>query len=191
MLKRKLAVALGAVVLTPMLAFAKEGGIQMAEEWTMALDGTRIINAIIVLGAFAYLAVRFGAPILKNRADTIATELETLNKAKAEAEKSLKSCEARLHQIELEAAKITAEARAEGEDIKEKIISQAKASAKHIISKAGEQISLESDLARRRLYEETMAAAVTMAEEIIANNIGPDDHKRLIETYIANVENQQ
>ena len=166
---------------------ASASGLPMAEEWTFRLDGARIFNAVIILGIAGWLAVKFGGPMLKNRAASIANEISELEQAKKQAEEQMREFEARLRQIEREAEAITAEAKAEGELIKGKIIAQAEESAKRIVEKAAGQIALETEGAKRRLHEETMKAAVAMAEEVIRKNINNDDQKRLFKSYVENM----
>lgn len=167
---------------------AAASGLVPAEEWTWGLDGARIFNSVVILSAAGWLAVKFGAPILKNRAATIANELEELEKARKKAEEAMKEQEARLRQIGREAEKITADAAAEGEKIKEGIIAQAEESANRIVERAAGQIEREMTNAKKRLHEETMKAAVAMAEEIIKKNISATDQSRLVKSYLENVE---
>ena len=142
---------------------------------------------VIILGITGWLAVKFGGPMLKNRAASIANEISELEQAKRGAEEQMREFEARLRQIEREAEAITAEAKAEGELIKGKIIAQAEESAKRIVDKAAGQIALETEGAKRKLHEETMKAAVAMAEEVIRKNINNDDQKRLFKSYVENM----
>jgi F-type H+-transporting ATPase subunit b len=159
-------------------------GIPMATEWSWKRDGGRILNSLVVLGAVVYLVIRYGAPIFRKRAEEIAGRLESLENAKRDAEAKLKEYEARLVQIEAEAKKIHDEAAAEGQIIKKLLIEQAEDSARRIVEKASEQIGMESSKAREKLRDEALEVALRLAEELLKNNVGPEDQKRLVDGFL-------
>jgi len=164
------------------------GGLVMAEQWSWARDGGRILNSALVLGAALYLVVRFGRPVLRRRAELIAQRFDRLEEATAAAQSALEEYEKRLGEIEAEGEKLKEEARAEGEMIKKKIIEQAGSDSKRLVEKAGEQIAIETEKARAALRRETELAAIDLAERILKENIGPEDHKRLMELYFSGME---
>ncbi|MBI5078449.1 ATP synthase F0 subunit B [Candidatus Saganbacteria bacterium] len=183
-----LAVCWGFIIAAAFTGAAHASGIPLATEWDMARDGGRILNAAVVLGAVAYLVIRWGGPVFRKRAEDIAFKIDALETAKRDAANKLKEYEERLAKIEAEANRLKAEARAEGDLIKSQIIGQAEQAAKRIIEKAHEQIGLEGDKARERLKTEAFAEALSLAEDILKKNIRPEDHKRLIHSHIAGME---
>lgn len=170
--------------LAVMEGVAWASGIPMATEWDWKRDGGRILNSVVVLSAVVYLVIRYGAPVFRKRADDIAAKLESLENAKREAETKLKEYEARLAKIEAEAKKIHEEAAVEGAMIKKSVIEQAEDSARRIVEKASEQINLETTKAREKLRDEAMEAALRLAEELLKNNVGPEDQKRLVDGFL-------
>ncbi len=167
-------------------AFAS--GIPMAEEWTWTRDGSRILNSLLVFGALTYVIIKYVAPVFKRRADLIAERIANLEEASATADKSLAEYERKLKDIETESEKIKEEARQEGEMIRNKIVEQAKLDADKIVEKAKEQIDIETQNAKSSLRRQTAKAAIDLAENILKNNVNPDDRKRLLENYISGME---
>ena len=167
---------------------AAASGIPMAEEWDWGRDGGRIINSLVVLGAVAWLVIRFGGPVVKRRAQSIAERLRELDEARAKALGALAMYEEKLKGMEAESEKVREEARHEGEVIRRRILEQAQREAALIMEKAGEQVALETEKARHSLKRDALAAALDAAEEILKRHISPADHKRLVEEYLARVE---
>lgn len=159
-------------------------GIPMATEWDWKRDGGRIVNSLVVLGGVLYLVIRYGAPVVRKRAEDVAGRFESLENAKREAEIRLKEYEARLARIEAEAKKIHEEAAAEGAIIKKLVIEQAEDAARRIVERASEQINMETTKAREKLRDEAMEAALKLAEELLKNNVGPEDQKRLVDGFL-------
>lgn len=187
---RILPFALVAVAVTAAFAGIAEasGGLQMAEKWSWTRDGGRIVNAVVVLGAVAWLVIKFGKPALERRAELIAEKFDSLEKARKDAAAKLEEYKKKLVEIEAEAEKVRVNAKAEGETIRKKIVEQAERTADQIVEKASERIALETQNAREKLRMEATAAAVEMAEEIIKKNLGPEDQKRLVKEYLERVE---
>ena len=164
------------------------GGLPMATEWSWARDGGRIFNSLVVLGFIAWLVVKYGGPVFRNRMEKIANRFSSLEKQKEEARARLVEYQKKLVEAKAEAEKISSEARAEGELIKKKIIEQAQEAAREIMEKTGDRIKLETESARERLRKEAVEAAVSLAEEILKKNLGAEDQKKLIKSYLEKVE---
>lgn len=179
---------LAAALMALLPGAAAASGIPMAEEWDWARDGGRIINSLVVLGAVAWLVIRFGGPVVKRRAQSIAERLRELEEARAKAMGALARYEEKLKSIEAESEKVREEARREGEMIRQRILEQARREAALILEKAGEQVALETEKARQSLKRDALTAALDAAEEILKRQIGPADHKRLVEDYLSRVE---
>lgn len=160
------------------------GGLAMAEEWTWYRDGARIFNAGIVLGGFAWIAVKFGGPMLKKRAELIAEKFKTLEETQTKAVANLKEYEKKIGELKSEADKIRQEAKDEGEMIKQRIVDEAEKAAKQILEKATERIEVEAVQAKEKLKREATIAAVNMAEEIIRKNMSAKDQKSIFSDYI-------
>lgn len=185
---RLFSVITATVVVLGFASFAHAGGLAMATEWSWTRDGGRIFNSVIVLGFFAWIALKYGGPILRKRAEDIAEQFENLKTAQETAAKNLVEYEKKIAVFEGEAKKIRAEAKEDAEAIKQKIIAQAKEAAELIMKKAEERIALEAEQARETLQRETTLTAVALAEEILKKNMGKGDQAKLVEEYLKGME---
>jgi len=167
-----------------MAGAASASGLPMATEWDWARDGGRIVNALVVLGAIGYAVSRFAIPIVRKRAADIRNEIEELILAREMAEKSLADYQKKLDEIKVEHTRAMAEARAEAEVVRKRILDQAGEAAAGAVKRAGEQIEMETERARARLRAETTLLAIAAAEEILRKTIGPEDQKTLLANYI-------
>ncbi len=185
---RSLTLASFALLSVAGTAFANEGGLQFAEEWTWRLDGARIFNALVIFAGVVYLIRRFLVPMLAERVTEIAAQRAALEKAKVDAEARLAEIKKKVAEVAQEADRMRAEARGDAEKLKNAAVAQAKEEAEALVAKAAGQIELEAEQARDRLRREAMTVAVDMAEEIIKKSFGPDDQKRLVEGYLTKLE---
>ncbi|MBF0170287.1 MAG: hypothetical protein HQK87_04230 [Nitrospinae bacterium] len=185
---RSLTLATVALAVMVGAAHASGGGLQLAEEWTWRLDGSRIFNALVIFAGVAYLIKKYLLPMLAARTQEIADRRAALERAKADADARLAEVRTKLDEVAKEAERIRNEARAEAETLKNAVVAQAAEEARALVAKAAAQIDLETEQARERLRREAMAAAVDMAEAIIKKSFGPDDQKRLVEGYLTKLE---
>jgi len=149
--------------------------------------GWRVVNFI----ALMIILVKFGAkPIgqgLSARQKKIRDEIETLESQKAAAEKSFNEFQAKLATVESDIDKIVDRAIAQAEVEKVKIIEKAEKAAEDLKRSAEMAISNEIAQARKILKNEVADQAAAMAEELIVNNLKPEDQVAIIENYLDKV----
>jgi F-type H+-transporting ATPase subunit b len=114
-----------------------------------------------------------------------------LEQKKAEADKTAAEYQAKLAALDVETQKIVAEYVKEGEAEKVKIIEAAKKQAEYIKEQARIVIQQEIKAARDGLQSEVADLSVVAAEEILKKNIMLDDHKRLVQEFMAKVGEAQ
>ncbi|MDH5679104.1 MAG: ATP synthase F0 subunit B [Nitrospinota bacterium] len=180
--------ALGLLLFFSAGAAWASGGLQMATEWSWARDGGRIFNSLVVVGAVIYIVSRFAGPALKKRANDIRNEISELNEAREMAERNVADYQKKLEEIKTEHEKAMTQARAEAEEIRKRILEQADKAAAAILSRAGDQIDMETEQARQKLRKETTLLTLAAAEELLKKNMGPADHKALLDEYISRME---
>jgi F-type H+-transporting ATPase subunit b len=171
----------------PAVAFA-EGGLPMAEEWTLRLDGGRIFNSVVIFAIVGYLVMKYGVPVLEKRAKDIGDDFENLEKATKSARAKLKEYEEKLAHIEKEAIKVKDDAAAEAALIREKLLAEAEENANRMVERATAQIELEIERAKEDLRKKALLEAIELSEKIIAENLGDDDQKRLVGIYLEKME---
>ncbi len=124
---------------------------------------------------------------LQGRTESIRTELENLEKQKAEAQQKYAEYEKRLSNMEQEAEKILQTFIEQGKAEKEKIIAQAKEAAERIKGQAEFFVQQELAKAKVELTKTVADTAVKMAEDLIRKNLTEKDHHRLISEYLEKV----
>jgi F-type H+-transporting ATPase subunit b len=177
---------LGAAV--PEALFAAEGGIHHAESWELARDGARILNFLIVGGIVFYLLKRFAWPLVVARAEGIRTLIRDMEKARADAKAQLADFEDRTKCLKEEAEIIREDAKKEAEFLKEEILQAAQKEAEEVLKRAREQIELESNQKKWELQKYAADLAIEMAEEILAQKVVPENHRKFVKEYLAKME---
>ncbi len=141
--------------------------------------------------ALVFILVYFGAkPIgnaLSGRRQKIRDELEDLQAQRDEAEKSFKEFEASLAGMEKEMETVVARAVKQAEAEKVKILEEAERAAADIKKQAESAIQSELAAAKKELQNEVAEKAAVMAEELIVQNLTPEDHSNIIENYLDRV----
>lgn len=186
------AVILGAGLLMYMsgaaLASEAAGGHEAAHHalnwWDFFL---RFLNFAIMATILFKLLNKPVANFLSSRREGIASTLAELEQKKAEADQTAAEYQAKLAALDAETQKIVAEYVKEGEAEKAKIIEAAKKQAEYIKEQARIAIQQEVKAARDDLQSEVADLSVVAAEEILKKNIMLDDHKRLVQEFMAKV----
>ncbi|MFO7761706.1 MAG: F0F1 ATP synthase subunit B [Desulfobia sp.] len=140
----------------------------------------RVINFALLVA----ILVKFGKkPVmgaLHGRTQKIREEFEDLEAKRAEAEKEYKEYEARLASVDDELKDMVEKAVAQGQEAKERIMSEAEEAAENIKRQAEMAVQTEITEARRRLKNEIANQAAEMAEEIIRKNLKSADQEKLV-----------
>ena len=164
------------------LALAASGssseGDSSAKLWDL-LWRTMNFTAVVVV-----LVIVLKKPIsqtLRGRTESIKDELEGLEAKKDEAQRQLEETLARLENLEAEKEKILAGFKAQGENEKARILSEAETMAQRIKEQARLRIEQEITEAKAQLTDEIAELSVTRAMELVKKNINSEDQKRLME----------
>ncbi|MCI5121723.1 MAG: ATP synthase F0 subunit B [Candidatus Electrothrix sp. AUS4] len=141
--------------------------------------------------ALVFILVKFLArPLsvwLGDRRYRIQEELENMQRQRDEAEKAYQSFESRLAGMEGEMADLVARAKAMAEDEKARIITEAEVAAENIRQQAESAVQGALAQATRRLQADIAEQAVVLAEELILQNLTPEDQVAITEKYLERV----
>jgi F-type H+-transporting ATPase subunit b len=150
--------------------------------------GIAIINFVV----FAGILARLGGPQLKtfvrDRHLGIRKELDEAGRLRKEAEQKLGEYERKIAGIDTEIDALLGNLRREAEADKQRIIAAAESEATRLKAEAQRQIDIEIDRARAELRRGVVEAAVAAAESILEKQVGSDDHRKLAERYVAEIE---
>ncbi len=173
--------------------------LTLAPQWAMAEEGLGINLIIPKMGEFIpmlivflvvwFILAKFAWPViigkLDERAATIKDSLESAEATKVEAQQLLDEYKAQLAEARRQSSAILEEARRSGEDIKNDITAKAQEEANEIVAKARLAIESEKKQAMAELQSSVADLSVAVAAKYIGQELSDDDHRKLIEKYLA------
>ena len=173
------------------LAWASEGGGEgnlFAGDlgnaiWTLVI----FILVIVVLGKFAW------GPLLnalQQREQFIRTSLQEAKDDREAAEARLQEYEERLQQAATEATQIVEQGRQDADKAKARIEETARTEADKMLNRAKREIDLAKQSAIKDLYATSAELATDIAEKVLKRELSSQDHERLIEESIEELNRQ-
>jgi ATP synthase F0 subunit b len=167
----------------------EEGGHGKAEEHKGPFTLGGVIN-FIIFAAILYVALK--KPLtgfLDSQAENIQKALTEAKESKEDAVKKAEAFHAKVVSSAEEALKIKQEAEQEALQEKKKLLSEAQASAERLMAQAKFEIEQETKKAKEELKTYAALLAVDLAETKIRSDLTESDQKKLVEGYIAKMEN--
>lgn len=166
-------------------AVASEAGGHGALNWTDFLF--RVLNFSIMAAILIKLLKNPLRKYFTSRREDIQKMLADLEQKKQEAEQKYSEYKAKLAALESETQKIISEYVQEGEMERKKILEAAERQAQYIKEQADVAIQQELKAAKESLQKEVSELSVAAAEEIVKNNMQPEDQERLIRDFMTKV----
>lgn len=174
------------------LAFLAEGEYPW---WNYpGLELWKFANLLLFIVVAIILHKRFGQPLreaLRARSERIKRELQTAREERDQALAKLAEVEARFDRLDAEVAAVKEKALAEAEAEKQRL----KAATEQEITKLREQATREIEsagkTARHELRRFAAQESLRLAEEILANEIKPEDDARLTSQGVAELGRTQ
>lgn len=173
-----------ALVFCAAVAFAGEG----ADGGGKLMD---LLYRVITFAIVCYLVYKFAGrrivDAVTGRTKQIETDLADLNERRAEAEARLQEVEASIADLDAERSRILAEAKAQGEAMRQAIIDKAEAQAAQIKAQAEiaatQEVKLAIDAIRAELAEKITSAA----GDLVKKQLKKKDHDNLVNEYLKKV----
>lgn len=180
-LERKLAsIAIAFMLpLLPAMAFGSAGG----EEGHTGMYW-KVFNFILLAGGLYLIWAKWLKGALEGRSKDIQCALEEAHRTRAEAEAKLKEYQQKLALLDQKVAQIRTDLKVEAGEEKKKILEEAENAAIKIKGQAKRTAEQEVKKAKLELQKEVARLAVEMAKEILAEQIKPEDQKRLAKDYV-------
>jgi F-type H+-transporting ATPase subunit b len=150
----------------------------------------------VIWGTAAFLVLlvamwKFGVPAVKNmekaREDRIRNDLESAERARADAEAEKAQYAAQIADARGEAGRIIEEARQSAEQVRRDLIARAEAEAAEIRQRAQADISTQQERAMAELRTEVTQLSIDLAERIVEHNLDRDTQQRLVDSFINQV----
>jgi F-type H+-transporting ATPase subunit b len=143
-----------------------------------------LINFGVLAGGFYYFGRAPVAAALRERRDSIAKGIEDAQRMKREAEARAKDYEAKLASLE-EDVRAAREALVRvGEAERDRILAEVDAKAERMRKGAEFLVEQEMKQLRQDLWRSAVEAAVSSAETMLRQSVGPADQERLAEEYL-------
>ena len=175
-----------ATIASATLACASEGGGGEGHHeptWTLTILG--FVNFAI----YAFIMYRFAWPAvvkyLKERRATVVSALEAAARAHAEAEALKAEFEAKLKNVEADAARARDELMEIARNEADNLVAEAKRSADRIRRDAQLVADQEVARARRTLQEDAAQLIVKVAGELVSQKLTSEDQARFVQSFIA------
>jgi len=143
-----------------------------------------IIFLFLVRGAFN--AIIF--PPMRERREKIKAEFERIEMEKAEVQKVRQEYEAHLKKLDQESRQRIQDAVSEGQRVAGEIREASRKEAQEMITRARAEIGIERDKAQAALRNEVVDLATEIAGKLIREELTVDKHRKLVDSFLAEVE---
>ena len=167
------------------LAAAGGGGGILSVDWTL-MWGT-----VVVFSIFAWILGRFAwGPLLKiidEREKNIRDNVESAEKAAAEAREALARHQEMLRGAAREREQIMGRAVQEAEAARADLVEKARTDAETIVTRAREQIERDKNAAIAEVRAQVADIAVEAASRIVKSSLTPEAQKKLVDDYITSL----
>jgi F-type H+-transporting ATPase subunit b len=149
--------------------------------WTLLAFGV----TLFVLNKLAFPRI---AEALDRRRKAIEDSIEHAEQAKREADELLQEYRARLREAREQAEDITARARKAADSVGDEAKAQASQQREELLAAARRDIEAETRRALDEIRKEVANLTVIATEKVTRKSLTPDDHRRLIEEALGEVD---
>jgi len=164
---------------------AAESNPLNVELWTVIWTVVWFVALLVVLGRFAWKPL---LTAMEGREQGIRDDLDRAEKAREEAEALLAEHQRRVEKAEDEVRAIIEEGRQQANSMKEKILEEARTSARDQVDRATREIDLAREEALSSIREEAVDLTVSLASKVVERSLAPKDHEELIRKSMKELE---
>lgn len=164
--------------------YAAEGGIHHAESWDLERDGSRILNFLLVGGVVFYLLKKYAWKLVVARSEEIKNTIAEMERTRKDAQNQLAEFERKAVEMKKQAETIQSDAQKQAEFLKEEIVRMAQKEAEEILKRARDQIDLEANQKKWELQKYAAELAIQLAEEMLAKQVAPENHRKFVREYL-------
>jgi len=178
---------LGDIAAVLLLAAADEGGSFLVSPalglmiWTLALFG-------FTMWVLSRVALPRIGEALERRANAIRESIEAAERQRQEADQLLNEYRERLKEAREQAEDIVARARKAAEAAAAEAVSEGKEKREELVAAARRDIETETRRSLERIRKEVADLTVLATEKVTRKALDSEDHKRLIEEALAEVD---
>jgi F-type H+-transporting ATPase subunit b len=173
-----------AVLLALGAAGGGEGGI-------LSVESTLVWSTIVLFAAFAFVLWKFAwGPLLRivdEREKGIREQVDTAERAAAEAKELLAQHQEMLRGASREREEILARTLKEADAVRTELVGKARAEAEAVVTRAKEQIRQEKAAAIDELRGQVADIAVEAAAKIVKSSLTPEVQRKLADDFVASL----
>lgn len=152
---------------------------------TMLWTVISFVLLLVVLGKFAWKPLLSG---LEAREKGIRDSIESAERLKAEAESILAEHKRKVEEASSEVKQILDDGRERANEMKEKIISEARASAQSTVDRATREIEVAEQQALDAIRAEAVDLSIALASKVLGRTLDKSDHEELIRESMKELE---
>jgi F-type H+-transporting ATPase subunit b len=175
------------LVASPLWA-AEEGGHGEPEGIpvkAMLFAGINFVLLLLILGYFLRKPMK---EFFASRAALIRKDIGESEARKNQAEKKYQDYETRLAHIEKEMNALVNQLKRDGQLEKDRLVQAAQGQMEALQETSRRIMGSELRRAKEELKRETASLAAQLAEDLLRQNITPEDQKRLVKSYLEKME---
>jgi len=149
------------------------------------------IWTLVVFGILLFILAKSAWPaILKaveEREQRIQAQLDSAEKANAEAQRVLAVYQQQLASAREEAQAVVAAARHAGEKLREELVAKGREEQEELLVRARREITLERDKAVAELRREAVELSIAAATKVIERNLDTEADRRLVQDFLSSL----
>ncbi len=168
-----------------------EGRVFALDQQTFISMVIMVINGIILAVALYLILYKPVTEFLQKRTERIRGSIEDANSTMARAKELVAEYESKISNIDKEYERVLQEARIKAYDERKAIIAEAHEEAERIKKRSESIIDAERERMRLEARPYIIELATLIAENYIARNIGTEEHEKIFESALAELEEAQ
>jgi F-type H+-transporting ATPase subunit b len=174
------------------LAASSGGGEEESSNFLVTPNVGLMLWTLLAFGATLYLLNKLAFPriaeALDRRRQAIEDSIEHAEQAKREADELLEEYRARLREAREQAEDITVRARKAADSLADEAKAQATQQREELLAATRRDIEAETRRALDEIRKEVANLTVIATEKVTRKSLTPDDHRRLIEEALGEVD---
>lgn len=162
------------------------------ESWLIRIDAELLKQALIQLITFLLYFVVIKKffydkinGMIQQRKEMVSASLNEAKAADDKAEQLEKEYEARVGEIENERVEIIRKAAEDAQQVKERIVNEAREQANAIIENAGKEVEAQKAKAQEEFKDAIIDMTMEAAEKVVKKSLSKEDHLALINESIS------
>lgn len=179
-------IVLSALLFVPAMAHAAGGG--HGADGVPGIVTYQAINFVLYAALLFFLLRKPIKNFFKGREDSFKQALIKAEAARADAEKKRQEIQERLTKLEATADQSIAQAKAEAEALKNKIIQEAQELSKNLKDEARRTADIEIERAKLELRSDMLHQAVALSQKMLIDKIADNDQKRLQTEFVEKIQ---